>query len=315
MKFAFIFSGQGSQSLKMMDNLLNLKIVQQTFEQASTLLKEDFLAYLNEETPDKINQTVVTQPLMLTAGYATFLAWMDYSNKILPNIMAGHSLGEWTALVASGVIKFSDALNLVKLRATLMQEAVPVGAGSMAAVLGLDDEVIIKTCDEVSKNLNKVVAAVNFNAIGQVVIAGDKLAVEEASVSLKTLGAKKVQVLPVSVPSHCTLMRGASNKLAEALEKVDFSSPQVPVLHNCDTKHYTSSKEIKEALVKQIYSPVKWVELIKKILTYTNNIVECGPGKVLSSLNRRIDPTIVSYNLNSLDSIEVLKSHVNSLSN
>lgn len=304
MSFAFVFPGQGSQSLKMLDGILDFPDTKKIFSRAKEVLGVDFLAMLQEETPDNINQTINTQPLMLASGVATYLLWREHKG-VKPTVMAGHSLGEWTALVASGVILFRDALKLVKLRATAMQEAVPIGEGAMGAVLGLDDDIVIKVCSEIEKSSGEIVAPVNFNSPGQVVIAGTKKAVDLALVALKDNGAKKVQLLPVSVPAHCKLMLPASKKLASALASVEFRAPQVKVLHNYDTKSHTNLVLIKEALVKQLYSPVLWTETINKIADmHVHQVLECGPGKVLSGLNKRINSHIVSYNLHNKDDLD-----------
>lgn len=297
MSFAFVFPGQGSQSLKMMDNFLACDVVKDTFKTSKDILGVDFLAMLQLETSEQINQTINTQPLMLCASYAIYLSYLKRGG-VTPSIMAGHSLGEWTALVASGVIDFKDALKLVKLRAVAMQESVADGSGAMAAVVGLDDDKIIAICDKVAKELNMVAAGVNFNSPGQVVIAGDKVAVEEASIELKMAGAKLVKLLPVSVPSHCSLMQGAADKLRDALETVTFNAPQIPVLHNFNTEIYNDSAKIKEALVKQLYMPVLWTKTINKIAhSGIKTVVEAGPGNVLTGLNKRINTEIVSFNL------------------
>lgn len=297
MSFAFIFPGQGSQSLKMMDKVLSCGEVQDTFKISKEVLGVNFLAMLQEETPDNINQTVNTQPLLLTASYAIYRSYLK-GGGAKPSIMAGHSLGEWTALVASGVIDFKDALKLVKVRATAMQEAVKEGAGAMAAIIGLDDDKIVAVCDKVAKELNMVVSGVNFNSPGQVVIAGDAAAVEKASAQLKEAGARMVKALPVSVPSHCSLMQSAADKLAQALEVVKFNSPQIPVLHNFNAESYADVDKIKEALVKQLYMPVLWTNTINKIVdSGIRKIVEVGPGSVLTGLNKRINSGIVSFNL------------------
>lgn len=303
MTCAFVFPGQGSQSLKMMDELLEYPVIQNTFALAKRILDVDFLAMLQSENADAINQTINTQPLLLTAGYATYLSYLEQGGKV-PSIMAGHSLGEWTALVANGVIDFADALRLVKLRAAAMQECVVEGSGAMAAVVGLADDKVIDVCTQIAKELGLVVSGVNFNSPGQVVIAGDKAAVEQASVVLKDSGARMVKMLPVSVPSHCSLMQKAADKLAEALKDVKFNSPKIPVLHNFNTKNYTDTKLIKEALIKQLYMPVLWTNTINKIVGEgITKIVECGPGKVLSGLNKRINPNIVSYTLHNKEDI------------
>jgi len=303
MSFAFVFPGQGSQSLGMMNNLYQVEEVANTFAIAKDTLGVDFLAMLNEPTADNINSTVNTQPLMLCSGYATYLAWTSKTGK-LPMLLAGHSLGEWSALVAAEVISFVDALHLVKLRAELMQNAVAVGSGAMAAVLGVDDDKIVAICDEVARELQGVVAGVNFNCPGQVVIAGDKHLVEVASERLKAVGARRVQLLPVSVPSHCKLMQPAANEMLKAIADVTFSLPKIPVLQNVTAKSFNSVAEIKDALIKQLYMPVLWSQTITNICTMgVSNIVECGPGKVLSGLNKRISPTVNSFNLHSPEDI------------
>lgn len=301
MSFAFIFPGQGSQSLKMMDKVLSCSEVQATFAISHEVLGTDFLAMLQEETADNINQTVNTQPLLLTASYAIYLNYLKRGG-VTPSIMAGHSLGEWTALVASGVIDFRDALKLVKIRATAMQEAVKNGSGAMAAVIGLDDDKIVSVRDKVAKELNLVVAGVNFNSPGQVVIAGDTVAVEKASLELKDVGARMVKMLPVSVPSHCSLMNSAAEKLEKVLQDVKFNSPQIQVLHNFNAESYTDVDKIKVALVKQLYMPVLWTNSITKIVNSgIKTIIESGPGSVLTGLNKRINSEIVSFNLDKDD--------------
>lgn len=297
MSFAFIFPGQGSQSLKMMDGFADNQVIAHTFAQANDILHTDFLAQLQDSSADKINQTINTQPLMLISGYAMFLAWKAVSKK-LPDILAGHSLGEWTALVASGVLSFADALKLVKFRAEAMQDAVPVEAGAMAAIIGLGDDIVNATCEQIANATKQVVAGANFNAPGQVVIAGDVAAVEKAMLELKALGAKIVKKLPVSVPSHCKLMLSASEKLAEKLVDITFNIPTIPVLHNYSVQSCTNPDDIKNALVKQLYSPVLWTQTIECIAkSGVSKIIECGPGKVLTGLNKRINSTIISYSL------------------
>ena len=311
MAFAFVFPGQGSQSLKMMDGLLDCPVVNETFATAKEVLGIDFLAMLQEETADNINRTVNTQPLVLTAGYATYLSYLRRGGK-KPSVMAGHSLGEWTALVAGGVIEFEDALKLVRLRAEAMQEAVAPGEGAMAAVLGMDDDKIIAICAQIVKDSGGVVAGVNFNSPGQVVIAGDKMSVDAAAIVLKENGAKRVQPLPVSVPSHCSLMLPASLKLAHALKTVHFNTPHIPVLHNYNVKSYTDTSLIKDALVKQLYQPVLWTKTILAIAADgVLQVVECGPGKVLSGLNKRITPNLVSYNLHNEADFEKVLAELN----
>ena len=303
MDFAFIFPGQGSQSLKMLDGLVDYKVAIDIFTQASDIIGVDLLSMLKDETTERINQTQNTQPLMLASGVASYKIWRELGGKE-PSIMAGHSLGEYSALVCSGCLDFADAVKLVHTRARLMQSAVAQGDGAMAAVLGLNDELVISSCKEVQLLGLGVIEAVNFNSPGQVVVAGNKLAVEKAVDILKTNGARKVQLLPVSVPSHCSLMIEASKELKYALDKVDFNIPYCKVLHNCDTNSYNNVDSIKQSLVKQLYMPVLWTDTIHKIVaTGVNHIVECGSGKVLSGLNKRIDSSIVSYNLNTIDDV------------
>lgn len=303
MSFAFIFPGQGSQSLKMMGQLKDTEVVQRTFAIAKDVLGTDFSSMLDEDNADNINQTINTQPLMLCAGYATYLAWMEHTNK-QPSIVAGHSLGEWTALVASGVLKFEEALRLVRMRAEFMQMAVKPGDGAMAAVLGLEDDKIVSICNQIEQQYGGVVSGVNFNSPGQVVIAGDKNSIELALICLKEAGARKVQLLPVSVPSHCSLMKCAADKMLIEIAKVLFMQPKIKILHNVDASSHTDIDVIKDLLVKQLYSPVLWATTIRNIVAFgVTNIIECGPGKVLTGLNKRIDENIISYNIHSIDDI------------
>lgn len=307
-KFAFVFPGQGSQALKMMDNLAEFAVVKQTFADASAAIGVDLWAMLQEETAENINQTINTQPLLLTASYATYLAWLEQSGNKVPDYVAGHSLGEYTALVASGVLSFVDAVELVRKRAEFMQEAVKPGEGGMAAVLGLADELVIEGCAEVMASGLGVVQGVNFNSVGQVVIAGNKAAVDKAAEVLKAKGARKVMPLPVSVPSHCDLMKPAAEKLALELNSVTFNSAKIPLVQNVNGEVANDVAAIKDGLIKQLYSPVLWT---KSVATLADNqvmiIVECGPGKVLSGLNKRIHESAALFNLNSADSIATLQ--------
>lgn len=288
MKNAFVFPGQGSQSLGMMKGFADNDVVRQTFAEASTVLGLDMWAMCSEEGDAVlINATVNTQPLMLTAGVAVYRAYCA-AGGATPAFVAGHSLGEYTALVAAGSLSFADALLLVRLRAEAMQEAVPEGQGAMAAILGLDDDVIVAACTEAAQG--EVVAAVNFNSPGQVVIAGGKAAVDRAIETLKAKGAKRALPLPVSVPSHCALMKPAAEKLAQALAKVNVSKPAFPVIHNADVSAYDDPELIRDALVRQLYSPVRWVESVQFLRAQgVERFVECGPGKVLAGLVKRID--------------------------
>ncbi len=289
MTFAFLFPGQGSQSLNMMDGF-SAAVVKDTFDEASEALGDDLWAMLKADSSDAINQTVNTQPLMLAAGVATFRAWLAAGGR-MPAAVAGHSLGEYSALVAADALDFDDAVRLVRLRAEAMQSAVPAGAGAMAAVLGLEDADIVAACAEAA--LDDVVEAVNFNAPGQVVIAGSQAAVERAIAACKARGAKRALPLPVSVPSHCALMKPAALKLADALEGISISVPTVPVLHNADVASYTDPAQIRDALVRQLYSPVRWTDTVRKLAADgVSRHAECGPGKVLAGLNKRIDSSL-----------------------
>lgn len=284
-KFAFFFPGQGSQSVGMMQGFESHAVVKQTFDEASTVLGVDFWKMATEAN-DTINLTENTQPIMLTAGVATWRVYQALGGK-LPAVMAGHSLGEYTALVAANAISFADALPLVKFRAQLMQQAVPEGQGAMAAILGLDDDTVRAVCNEAAQG--EVVQAVNFNSPGQVVIAGNKAAVERGMELAKTKGAKRALPLPVSVPSHCDLMKPAAEKMREYLQNVTVQAPLVPVLHNADVAAYNDADQIKDALVRQLYSPVRWVETVQQLAAQEILTgAECGPGKVLAGLAKRI---------------------------
>ncbi len=285
MTFAFFFPGQGSQSVGMMQGFADLNIVKDTFVEASDILGVDFWAMATEPN-ELLNQTANTQPLMLAAGIATWRAWQAQSDAI-PSMMAGHSLGEYTALVAANVLTYQDALPLVKFRAQVMQNAVPEGVGAMAAILGLDDEAVRTVCSEAAQG--EVLEAVNLNSPGQVVIAGNKNAVERGMELAKSKGAKRALALPVSVPSHCALMKPAADELRDYLQHVTVTPSAVPVLHNADVASYQDANKIKDALVRQLYSPVRWVETVQAV--YANNVsssAECGPGKVLAGLTKRI---------------------------
>ena len=284
-KLAFFFPGQGSQSVGMMAGFGDSAMIKNTFIEASDILGIDFWS-MATETNEKINETTHTQPIMLIAGVATWRTWLALSNN-KPAMLAGHSLGEYTALVASGALSFNDALPLVRYRAEVMQTAVPAGVGAMAAILGLDDEVVRAVCAEAAEN--EVLEAVNFNSPGQVVIAGNKAAVERGMALAKEKGAKRALPLPVSVPSHCALMKPAAERLAEYLKNVTINTPNIPVLHNADVASYNDADKIKEALIRQLYSPVRWVEAVQTIHAQgITQAAECGPGKVLAGLTKRI---------------------------
>ncbi|MEY3651283.1 MAG: malonyl-CoA-[acyl-carrier-protein] transacylase, partial [Pseudomonadota bacterium] len=280
--------------------LSDLAVIKETFVEASDLLKQDFWAMVTEPN-EALNQTANTQPLMLTAGIATWRAWQQHTDN-LPAIMAGHSLGEYTALVAAGALSFEDALPLVRYRAEVMQSAVAEGVGAMAAILGLDDDAVRSVCSEASQG--QVLEAVNLNSPGQVVIAGNKEAVERGMELAKEKGAKRALALPVSVPSHCALMKPAAEELAAYLKDVKVNKPLMPVLHNADVLAYSDAEKIKDALVRQLFSPVRWVETVQ----YVNaqgiaNTAECGPGKVLAGLTKRIVAELPCLALTSIESI------------
>ncbi|WP_293760293.1 ACP S-malonyltransferase [uncultured Aquitalea sp.] len=309
MAFAFLFPGQGSQSLKMMDGFANLPVVKHTFDEASAVLGVDLWAMLQADSADEINATVNTQPIMLSAGVATYLAWQEL-NGVQPAVVAGHSLGEYTALVAAGALPFAEAVKLVRLRAEAMQSAVPAGVGAMAAILNLADDDVRAACAEAAQG--EVVEAVNFNSPGQVVIAGNKAAVERAMEACKARGAKRALALPVSVPSHCSLMKPAADKLAEALQSVHINLPAIPVLHNADVVSHASADAIRDALVRQLYSPVRWTETIQKLAgDGIVSMAECGPGKVLAGLAKRIDGNVKCLALTDEAALQAAREELN----
>ncbi len=286
MKVAFVFPGQGSQSVGMMAAYGDAVPVRETFAEASDALGQDLWAMVSDGPADLLNQTINTQPVMLAAGVAAYRLWQSRGGPV-PALMAGHSLGEYTALVCAGSLAFPDAVKLVRLRAEAMQSAVPEGVGAMAAVLGLDDAAVRAVCAEAAQG--EVLEAVNFNSPGQVVIAGNKAAVDRGCVLAKEKGAKRALPLPVSVPSHCALMKPAAEKLLAALGRIEVRSPVVPVLHNADVASHTDPATIRDALARQLYSPVRWVETIQAMAAQgVELIAECGPGKVLAGLNKRI---------------------------
>ena len=301
-KLALFFPGQGSQSVGMMAGFGDYAVIKNTFVEASDILGLDFWAMATEPN-ELLNLTQHTQPLMLTAGIATWRAYQAVSS-VQPQVLAGHSLGEYTALVAAGAISFADALPLVKYRAEAMQNAVPEGVGAMAAILGLDDDVVRAVCKEAAQN--EVCEAVNFNSPGQVVIAGNKAAVERGMVLAKEKGAKRALPLPVSVPSHCALMQPAALKLTEYLKNVTVNTPNVAVIHNADVMSYSNAEQIKDALVRQLYSPVRWVETVQAVYAQgISNAAECGPGKVLAGLTKRIVAELPCVAFTSNESLEV----------
>jgi [acyl-carrier-protein] S-malonyltransferase len=288
MTLAFVFPGQGSQSTGMLDTLASEYVeVETTFGVASEVLGYDLWNIVQNGPAEKLNSTDITQPAMLAAGVAVWRVWQAKGGA-QPAVLAGHSLGEYTALVCGGSLVFEDAIKLVAERGRLMQEAVPAGTGAMAAVLGLDDDAVRAVCAEAAAG--EVVDAVNFNSPGQVVVAGQKTAVERVVDLAKAKGAKRALLLPVSVPSHCALMQPAAEKLAKVLEDVMIETPQIPVINNVDVAMPTEPDAIRSALVRQLHSPVRWVETVQKMAAdEVDRLIECGPGKVLVGLNKRIE--------------------------
>ncbi|GAA4652406.1 ACP S-malonyltransferase [Kistimonas scapharcae] len=288
-KFAVVFPGQGSQKVGMLAEVAaSSDVINATFSEASEVLGYDLGQMIAEGPADMLNQTEHTQPALLASSVALWRLWAEREG--VPAMMAGHSLGEYSALVCAGVISFADALKLVRNRGRYMQEAVPAGIGGMAAVLGLADEEVVRVCSEVAAQTGEVLEAVNFNAPGQVVVAGSKVAVEQSVAAFSEAGARKVIPLPVSVPSHCALMKPAAERLSEDLADVTFSAPIVPVVQNVTAQVVDDVELIRENLVRQLYSPVRWVETIRLMAdSGVTRLYECGPGNVLSGLGKRIE--------------------------
>ncbi len=311
-QFAFVFPGQGSQAIGMLNGFADNLVVQQTVAEASEALKFDLGALIAQGPKEELDLTTNTQPVMLTAAVACYRAWIAAGGKT-PAIVAGHSLGEYSALVAAGVIDFKDAVPLVRFRAQAMQDAVPVGQGGMAAILGLSDEDVKAACVEaVAGTPGEVVEAVNFNAPAQVVIAGSKAAVERACEIAKAKGAKRALTLPVSAPFHSSLLKPASDKLREYMASLHFSAPLIPLINNVDVAIVNDPVAIKDALVRQAASPVRWVETVQKIgAGGITHVVECGPGKVLAGLVKRINGELIGeamFDQASLEKVmEILK--------
>lgn len=306
-KFAMVFPGQGSQTVGMLAELAGeYPIVQETFKQASEVLGYDLWQLVQEGPAEELNKTWQTQPALLTASVAVYRVWQQKYPELKPEVMAGHSLGEYSALVCAGVLDFQDAVKLVELRGKLMQQAVPEGTGAMYAIIGLDNDAIINACKQAEQG--EVVSAVNFNSPGQVVIAGAKAAVERAAALCKEAGAKRALPLAVSVPSHCALMKPAADQLSVSLESITLKAPVVAVLNNVDVKAETDAVAIRNALVRQLYSPVRWTETVEKMAQNgVEVLVEVGPGKVLNGLTKRIVDSLQAVSVNdvkSLDSIE-----------
>ncbi len=302
-KFAMVFPGQGSQTVGMLAELAgDYPIVQETFKQASETLGYDLWQLVQEGPAEELNKTWQTQPALLTASVAVYRVWQQKYPELKPEVMAGHSLGEYSALVCAGVLDFQDAVKLVELRGKLMQQAVPEGTGAMYAIIGLDNEAIINACKQAEQG--EVVSAVNFNSPGQVVIAGAKAAVERAAALCKEAGAKRALPLAVSVPSHCALMKPAADQLSVSLESITLKAPTVSVLNNVDVKAETDADAIRNALVRQLYSPVRWTETVEKMShSGVEVLVEIGPGKVLNGLTKRIVDSLQATSVNDVKSL------------
>ena len=296
-QFAFVFPGQGSQTVGMLaDMAATWPVIEETFQEASAVLGYDLWALVQQGPAEELNKTWQTQPALLTASVALWRVWQQQGGKA-PALMAGHSLGEYSALVCAGVIAFADAVRLVELRGKFMQDAVPAGTGAMSAIIGLDDAAIAQACEAAAEG--QVVSPVNYNSPGQVVIAGHKEAVERAGAACKAAGAKRALPLPVSVPSHCALMKPAAEKLAAELSNITFNAPQIPVINNVDVACETTPEAIRDALVRQLYSPVQWTQSVEFMASQgIEHLYEVGPGKVLTGLTKRIVDTLTASALN-----------------
>jgi len=301
MKLAFVFPGQGSQAIGMMSGFAGHPVVRETFAEASAALGDDLWKLVEEGPAEALNLTTNTQPVMLTAGVAVYRAWLA-SGGAKPVVMAGHSLGEYTALVAAGALAFGDAVPLVRFRAQAMQDAVPAGVGAMAAIMGGDDDAVAAACVEAAQG--QVVEPVNFNAPGQIVIAGHREAVERAIALARQKGAKRGVLLPVSAPFHSSLLKPAADKLAVKLAQIAFSAPAIPVIHNVDVAEHAAPDAIRAALAQQAASPVRWTATVRRMTELgVTHVVECGPGRVLAGMNKRIADGIESFALIDSDAI------------
>jgi [acyl-carrier-protein] S-malonyltransferase len=305
-KQAWVFPGQGSQTLGMLSELASeYAIIQETFAQASEALGYDLWDVVQNDEK-KLNQTHITQPALLAASYAIYKLLVE-KELSQPLYLAGHSLGEYSALVCAGVIDFTDAVKLVEARGQFMQQAVPAGTGAMFAIIGLDDDMVVASCEQAEAETNEVVAAVNFNSPGQIVIAGNKDAAKVAANLCKEQGAKRALPLAVSVPSHCELMKPASEQLASLLNGIQFNTPNIPVINNVNVAYPYESYTIKQALVEQLYSPVRWSETITMLAELgVEELLEVGPGKVLTGLTKRIDKRLSCTAINTVDSVNLL---------
>jgi [acyl-carrier-protein] S-malonyltransferase len=301
MKLAFVFPGQGSQTVGMMNGFADHPVVRETFAEASAALGDDLWKLVEEGPAEALNLTTNTQPVMLTAGVAVYRAWLA-SGGAAPAVVAGHSLGEYTALVAAGALAFGDAVPLVRFRAQAMQDAVPAGVGAMAAIMGGDDDAVAAACLEAAQG--QVVEPVNFNAPGQIVIAGHREAVERAIALAKQKGAKRGVLLPVSAPFHSSLLKPAADKLTTKLAQLTFVAPAIPVIHNVDVAEHATPDAIRTALAQQAASPVRWTATVRRMVELgVTHVVECGPGRVLAGMNKRIVEGIESYALIDSDAI------------
>ncbi|WP_158769966.1 ACP S-malonyltransferase [Paraglaciecola sp. L1A13] len=307
-KRAWVFPGQGSQTVGMLKDLAeNYPQVEETFSRASKVLGYDLWDVVQNDKTQTLGQTQVTQPALLAASYAIFQV-LKAQDVNLPHYLAGHSLGEYSALVCSGVLTFEDGIKLVEARGQFMQQAVPEGVGAMYAIIGLDDAKVIKACAEAQTETQLIVSAVNFNSPGQVVIAGNAKAAEKAAELCKVAGAKRALPLAVSVPSHCALMKPAADKLASLFDSIEFSAPSIPVINNVDVAIETTSQAIKTALLRQLYSPVRWTETIQKLASLdVTQLHEIGPGKVLTGLIKRIDKSLSCDAVNNAETVSVIR--------
>lgn len=306
---AFVFPGQGSQSVGMMAAFGDAPVIKETFVEASDLLQIDLWKMAIEGPAEDMAQTVNTQPLMLTAGIAIWRLWRN-AGGAMPSFFAGHSLGEYSALVAAGVIPFADAVPLVRYRAEAMQDAVPAGQGGIAAILGLDDEAVKAACAEAAQG--EIVELANFNSPGQIVISGSRAAVERAIEAAKAKGAKRAMMLAMSVPAHSSLMRPAAAKLRLRIDSLNFSPPTAPVIQNFDVKSFNDPAIIKDALVRQLSGPVRWIETITAFADAgATHVVECGPGRVLAGLNKRIDDRLQSLSIHDKASLDAALATLN----
>jgi len=306
---AIVFPGQGSQSVGMLNELIPFyPSIKNIFDQASQVLNYDLWKIVSQGPAQQLDQTAITQPALLAASYALWQLATQSKSALQPSYLAGHSLGEYTALVCAEALTFEDAIKLVAARGEYMQAAVLPGVGLMAAIIGLDDDVVLNLCTETEAQTNEIVTPANYNSTGQVVVAGHRGAVEQAMTLAKAAGAKLVIALPVSVPSHCPLMQEAANRLEELLQQITFNQPTIPVINNVDVKPYQNANDIRDGLVRQLYCPVRWVETVKWMRQHgVTTFIECGPGKVLTSLIKRIDKSLQLINLSDFKTLKQMR--------